>query len=150
MLRAKSDSPTSEEDSDDVFAESVPAPKITSRKSKVTSDSYYISSKIHTLKDINMSLDSDEFNEPYKRRGSTNITEKRRPSNSTRSSTYITFAEILSHFQNQDPVKVQKILSEQDAKKGNAKILGIFSPHPKLPLQLETERDILLLMAETK
>lgn len=154
MLKARSESPGSEE-FDDVFDDNVITAAVTKKQclSKTLShqtsyESYLAKERIHPLGDLNKSLDSDVMKEPYKRRGSAARLEKRRPSN--KPSSYVTFAEILSHFQNQDPMKVQRILDEQNAKQGNGKILGIFSPHPRLPANLNNEKDIFLLIAETK
>ena len=140
------------EDFDDVFEEKATSPALVNKKHCLGKSISYQPEIIHPLRELNKSLDSEEFQlqEPYKRRGSATRLEKRRPSTSIKSSSYVTFAEILSHFQNQDPMKMQRMLDEQNAKRGNGKILGIFSAHPRLPAGLDSEKDILLLMAETK
>ena len=158
MLKASPESPRPDnEDFDDVFSD-YPC-QISNKRNKQdiidnrdNRDIKYSldeSMPLYPLKDLNQSLDSAPFTEPYRRRGSVAKIDKRRPSQ-CQNSGHISFAEILSHFQNQEACKMQKILSEQDAKKGNAKILGIFSQYPKLPRHLETEKDIFLLMAETR
>lgn len=156
MLQARPSSPDDSEEFDDVFDDSLLIPASAKKKQclsksrslKTSYDSYLTKEMIHPLNDLNKSLDGDETQEPYKRRGSEARLEKRRPSN--KPSSFVTFAEILSHFQNQDPMKMQRILAEQNAKHGNGKILGIFSPHPRLSANLSNEKDIFLLMAETK
>ena len=157
MLQARPNSPDDSEEFDDVFDDNLILIPTSAKKKqclskcrslKTSHDSYLAKEMIHPLNDLNKSLDSDETQEPYKRRGSAARMEKRRPSN--KPSSFVTFAEILSHFQNQDPMKMQRILAEQNAKRGNGKILGIFSPHPRLPANLDNEKDIFLLMAETK
>lgn len=156
MLQARPSSPDDSEEFDDVFDDNVVISSSAKKKQclsksrslKKSYDSYLRKETIHPLGDVNKSFDDTEPQEPYKRRGSTARMEKRRPSN--KPSSCVTFAEILSHFQNQDPMKMQRILDEQNAKRGNGKILGIFSPHPRLPAHLGNEKDIFLLMAETK
>lgn len=148
MFKTESSQP--DDEFDDVFDTIIPK---TAKEKPILSKSRSLNNEyteIYTLKDLNKSLDSDTQHEPYRRRGSATRLEKRRPSTSSKPSSYVTFAEILSHFQNIDPMKMQQILTEQNAKQGNGKILGIFSPYPKLPANLSNEKDIFLLMAETK
>ena len=152
MIKAISESTTeTSEEFDDVF-DTIIIPEIAKEKKSLSKTRSLGNGceKIYTLKDLNKSFDSDAQHEPYRRRGSVTRLEKRRPSTSNKPSAYVTFAEILSHFQNQDPMKMQRILNEQNTKQGNGKILGIFSPHPKLPANLGNEKDVFLLMAETK
>ena len=141
MIRARSSSPNISEDSD-VFDDSFDLSAMPTR-------SYSLSATTPSKKiQEHLDFDSDTLDEPYQRRGSSARCEKRKPS--VKSESYVEFTEVLSHFQNQDPVKMMKFLDEQNAKQGNAKILGIFSPNPKLPSSLQNEKDIFLMMAETK